>query len=93
MVPFIFRKFPMTILKGKTEEFVGTFVVRIEHCLSADKIFVRYLLGQRKMIFVHGAVDGAYQRFAQIQFVDAKIDFQQLIDQIQHAQPFGVLVR
>lgn len=58
MVPFVFGKFPMAILKGKTQEFIGTFVVRIEHGFAADKIFVRDLLGQWKVIFVHGTVDG-----------------------------------
>lgn len=45
---FIFGKLFRAFTKRVAQVFVSTFVVRIEHCFSADEIFVGYLLCERK---------------------------------------------
>lgn len=89
---FIVREIPGTVFKGKGEELIGTLVVLIVHCLPAHKILVCDLLRQGELILKGTAIDGTHQWLTQMQFIDAEIHLEQLIDQIQHSQTLGIVV-
>lgn len=89
---FVARKMRRTVAESEAEELVGRLVVGVEHGFAADKVFVGDLLGDRKVILVDGTVDGPDEGFAEIQLVDAEVDLEQLVDEVQHAEAFGVLV-
>lgn len=67
--------------------------VAVEHGLAADVVAVGDLLAETELVAELRGVDGTDQRLAQVQLVDAEVDFEQLVHQIEHAPALRVLLR
>ena len=68
-------------------------VIALKDGLPSRVIFVSDLLAQAKLVFELGSIYGTDESLAEMKLVDSKVDFQQLVHQIQHAPTFRILFR
>ena len=79
-------------LIGSLKILYTAFEITFENGLSANVISIGNLLAERELVLELRLVNCANKCFAQMQFIYSKIDFQQLVNQIQHSPTFCVLV-
>ena len=79
----------MAIAKGERKQFVRLAIVRVEHVLYAEKVVVGDPFGHVEVLRRNfGVLQCSYQRLEEVQFVDLKVDFKQLIDHVDHRFAF-----
>lgn len=88
--PLVLHELPVAVVEGERQVLVGGFVVRVVHRFASDEVLVSDLLGEREGLLEGQAFDGADERLTQVQLVDSKINFEHLIDEVQHAQSLRV---
>ena len=69
------------------------FEITFENSFSADIISVGNLLTERELVFELGSINCANKSLTKMQFVYSEVDFQQLVDQIQHSPALRIFVR
>lgn len=69
------------------------FEITFENGLSADIVSVSHLLAEGELVFELGGINCANKSLTKMQFVYSKVDFQQLVDQIQHSPAFCIFIR
>lgn len=69
------------------------FEITFENGLSADIVSVSHLLAERELVLELGGINCANKSLTKMQFVYSKVDFQQLVDQIQHSPAFCIFIR
>ena len=82
----------MAIAKRKREQLVRLSIVRVEHVLHAQKVVVGDPFCHVEVLrWYFGVLQCSHQRLAEVQFVDLKVDFEQLIDHVDHRFAFRCL--
>ena len=75
----------MAVAKREGEQLVGPPVVRVEHVLHAEKVVVGHAFGHVEVLGRYFRVlQRSNQRLAEVQLVDLEVDFEQLVDHVDH---------